>query len=51
MVTIFEKDDHVYVVVTLNGDYIDTKNIDTKILADYAFSLTEDNKSLKKTLF
>ena len=39
MVSLYEKDGHVYVIVSLKGEGMSSKNEDAKLLSDYAFSL------------
>lgn len=53
MVSIYEKDGHTYAIVSLNGQYGNSKNEDARLLSDYAFSLQKNkgNKSLVKKIF
>lgn len=50
MVTLFEKDDHVFVVVTMKSKGTNSKNVDAKTLANYAFEQLKksNNKVLTK---
>ena len=53
MVSLYEKDGHVYVIVSLKGEGMSSKNEDAKLLSDYAFSLQNkknDHKVYKRKI-